>query len=86
MNRHNIRNTVVGLAIVAMTGFLAVQMVGGEEDKHSGHKHKAVTHASVGHKLDYKVQISHLGAALKALDTATKAVNSGDKKTALALA
>lgn len=84
MKKHGWRKAVVGVAAVATVGLLAIQLFGGQDGERGDHKQHGAMQHKAAVKLDCKEQAAHLQAALKAVDAATKAVNSGNKKAALA--
>jgi hypothetical protein len=97
MNRMRLATVVIvigtiGIAGGAMCYALAQGQTGGEQAGHMGHMsmnmnnmHMNMTHHAPAATLSLeKIHADRLPAALKSIDKASRAVKSGDKKTALA--
>ncbi|NIA20398.1 MAG: hypothetical protein GWP05_00155 [Anaerolineaceae bacterium] len=75
----------VGVGIVSIVGLLSIPLSAEEMHKGSGeHKEAAPAPASKGHDSMQKMHMMRMGEVLGAIDKATKAVEAGDKTTALA--
>ena len=85
MNKQVLKLAGLGIGLIAMAALLSVPVAATAKDDDHG-KHMAATSApaSAGRHGMCRMHAKKLGEALKAIDSATKAVEANDKKKALA--
>ena len=85
MNKQMLKLAGLGIGVIAMAALLSIPVAATAKDDDHG-KHMAATSApaSAGRHGMCRMHAKKLGEALKAIDSATKAVEANDKKKALA--
>ena len=85
MNKQVLKLAGLGIGVLAMMALLSIPVFA--EEEHRGHKkHMAATTApsETGRHSMQEMCMKRLGGVIKAIDKAVKAVEAGDKDTALA--